>query len=75
MTKSTRLYQTFLKAIAVNDGFTPAYKKAAILFMARQDYEDAAEYFEDYAKMNIPSEEKENIEKLIERIKKKIENE
>ena len=43
--------------------------------MARQDYEDAAEYFEDYAKMNIPPEEKENIENLIERIKKKIENE
>ena len=30
----------FLKAIARNDSFSPAYKKAGILFFARGDYED-----------------------------------
>ena len=65
----------FLKAIAVNDAFHPAYKKAAILFLARGDMEDAIEYFESYMDLNIPAEEKENIKKLVERIKKKQENE
>lgn len=66
---------SFLRAIAVNESFHPAYKKAAILFLARQEYEDAIEYFEDYKTMKIPDEEKENIQKLIENMKKKLENE
>lgn len=37
--------------------------------------EDAIEYFESYMDLNIPAEEKENIKKLVERIKKKQENE
>lgn len=65
----------YLKAIAHDDGFYQAYKKAAILFLARGDYEDAIEYFEDYMNMEIPAEEKENISKLVERIKKKAANE
>jgi protein subunit release factor A len=48
-----------------------AYKKAAILYMARGDNEDAIEYFEDYMNMDIPDEEKENIKKIIDRIKNK----
>ena len=62
----------YLKSIAVNDKFAPAYKKVAILFMARNDFEDAIEYFEDYMNFDLPEEEKESISKLIERIKAKI---
>ena len=58
----------FLKAIARNNRMAVAYKKAAILYMAREDYEDAIEYFEDYMNMDIPQEEKENISKIIERL-------
>ena len=62
----------YLKAIAVNDKFTLAYKKVAILFMARNDFEDALEYFEEYANFDIPEEEKASVAKLVERIKAKI---
>ncbi len=61
----------FLKAIARNEAFSPAYKKVAILFMARGDYEDAIEYFEDYINLDIPEEEAGKIRELVERIKKK----
>ena len=61
----------FLKAIARNDAFSPAYKKAGILFFARGDYEDAIEYFEDYMNLDIAQEEKAKIKELVERIKKK----
>lgn len=60
----------YLKAIALNDKFHPAYKKAGVLFLARNDIEGAIEYFEDYIKMDIPEEEIQNIKKIIERIKK-----
>lgn len=62
----------FLKAIATNNKFPMAYKKVAILFMARGDYEDAAEYLEDYLNFDIPKEEKDNVTKLLENIKTKI---
>ena len=62
----------YLKAIAVNDKFTLAYKKVGVLFLARNDYEDAIEYFEDYLNFDIPQEEKDSVEKLVERIKAKI---
>ena len=62
----------YLKAIAVNDKFTLAYKKAGILFLAREDYEDAIEYFEDYLEFDIPEEEKQSVQKLIDRVKAKI---
>lgn len=65
----------YLKAIARDDGFYQAYKKVAILFLARGDYEDAVEYFEDYVTLGVPQEEINNVNKLIERIKKKQENE
>lgn len=61
----------YLKAIAHNDAFSPAYKKSAILFLARGDYDDALEYFEDYIKLDIPNEEIGKINELIGRIKKK----
>lgn len=62
----------YLKAIAVNDKFTLAYKKVGILFLARNDYEDAIEYFENYLEFDIPDEEKDNVQKLIERVKSKL---
>lgn len=62
----------FLKAIATNNKFPLAYKKAAILFMARGDYEDAIEYFEDYLNLDIPDDEKQNVNKLIDTIKGKM---
>lgn len=61
----------YLKAIAHNDMFSPAYKKAGILFLARGDYDDAIEYFEDYMKFDIPDEEVDKIKELVERIRKK----
>ena len=62
----------YLKAIAVNDKFTLAYKKVGILFLAREDYDDAIEYFENYLEFDIPDEEKVSIQKLIDRVKTKI---
>ena len=59
----------YLKSTAINNSFHPAFKKLGMLFMARGDKEDAIEYFEDYINFDIPEEEKENIRKLIQRIK------
>ncbi|MBO7672357.1 tetratricopeptide repeat protein [bacterium] len=59
----------YLKAIAIKSDFIPAYKKVAILFLARGDKDDAVEYFEDYISMDIPQDEKDQISLLIERIK------
>lgn len=58
-----------LKAINVNDKFYPSYKKVGILFLARTDYDDAIEYFEDYIKLGVPDEEVKSIKNTIERIK------
>lgn len=62
----------FLKSIATNSKFTLAYKKVAILFMARGDYADAIEYLEDYLNFDIPQEEKDSVNKLIDSIKSKV---
>ena len=59
----------YLKSTAVNDKFHPAYKKLGMLFMARGDKNDAIEYFEDYIKFDITQEEKDNIQKIIDRLK------
>ena len=48
------------------------YKKLGVLFLARGDFEDSIEFFEDYMKLDIPDDEKENVKVLIERIKKKL---
>lgn len=62
----------YLKSIAVNDKFLLAYKKVGILFLAREDYDDAIEYFENYMEFDIPDEEKQSVQKLIERVRTKI---
>lgn len=72
--ETDKAISNYLKAIAHNDMLSPAYKKVGIQFFARGDYEDAIEYFEDYLKFDIPSEEKEKIQNLIERIKTKCKN-
>lgn len=61
----------YLKTIAHNDSFAPAYKKVGVLFFARGDFEDAIEYFEDYLNFDVPKEETEKVKGLIERIKEK----
>lgn len=58
----------YLRAITVNQEFHPAYKKLGILFLARNDFDDALEYFEDYIKLGLPEEEIKNIKGIIERI-------
>lgn len=58
----------YLKSTTVNEGFYPAYKKLGVLFLAREDYDDALEYFESYINMEIPEEEKNNIKQTIKRI-------
>ena len=60
----------YLKSTAINNSFHPAFKKLGMLFMARGDKEDAIEYFEDYMNFDIPQEEKDNIQKILDRIKK-----
>lgn len=69
--ETEKALSNFLKAIATNNRFALAYKKAAILYMARGDFDDTIEYFEDYMNMDIPKEEKDNIQKIVERIKNK----
>lgn len=58
-----------LKAITVNDKFALSYKRLGMLYMARKDFEDAVEYFEDYMNFDISEEEKASIQKNIERLK------
>lgn len=59
-----------LKAVSCNENFHPSYKKLGILFMARNDYESAIEYFQDYLNFDLPEEEKESIKDIIKRISK-----
>jgi tetratricopeptide (TPR) repeat protein len=59
----------FLKATAVNNKFAMPYKKAAILFMARGENEDAIEYFEDYINFGLPEEEEKRIKDIIKKLK------
>ena len=57
-----------LKAISVNENFQPSYKKLGILFMARNDFESASEYFQDYLNFDLPPEEKQSIKDILNRI-------
>lgn len=60
----------YLKAIMLSEKFAPAYKKLGVLFLGRNDKLSALEYFEDYLKLDIREEEKREITKIIDRIKK-----
>ena len=64
-----RALGSYLKALMLNEKFAPAYKKLGTLFLGRNDKESAIEYFEDYIKLDIPQEEKEQTKKILSRIK------
>ncbi|MCD8377654.1 MAG: tetratricopeptide repeat protein [Candidatus Gastranaerophilales bacterium] len=67
-----RAISNYLKATAINTKFAMPYKKLGVLFLARGDYVDSIEFFEDYIKLDVPDVEKENVKLLIERINKKL---
>lgn len=59
----------YLKAIMLNEKFALPYKKLGILFLGRNDKISAIEYFEDYIKLDIPKEEKDQAQQVLNRIK------
>ena len=64
-----RAIGAFLKALMLNEKFAPAYKKLGTLFLGRNDKTSAIEYFEDYLNLDITKEEKEQVGKILNRIK------
>ena len=58
----------YLKSIAVNEKFHPAYKKAGMIFYAQKDYDSAKEYFEQYLDLDADEDEKQEIRDVISRI-------
>ena len=62
----------YLKTLTINEKFHPAYKKLGILFLARKDYADALEYFNDYIEHDIPQEEIDNTKKIISKVEAMI---
>lgn len=69
--ETDKAISNYLKALAVNENFPHAYKKLGTLFMARGENEDAIEYYTDYLRFELPQEEKDSINKLIESLKEK----
>ncbi len=65
-----RAIGAFLKSIMLNEKFALPYKKLGILFLGRCDETSAVEYFEDYLKLDVPNDEKEQVRKILDRIKK-----
>ena len=59
----------YLKATMLNEKFALPYKKLGILFLGRNDKISAIEYFEDYIKLDIPEEEKQQARQVLNRIK------
>lgn len=59
----------YLKATMLNEKFALPYKKLGILFLGRNDKISAIEYFEDYIKLDIPKEEKDQAQQVLNRIK------
>ena len=64
-----RAIGAYLKCLMLNEKFPLAYKKLGMLFMSRGDNTSAIEYFEDYLKLDIPESEKEQVSKVLNRIK------
>ena len=58
-----------LKAITINDKFPLSYKRLGLLSIARNETQDAVEYFEDYLKFDLTSDEKNTVKNIIEKIK------
>ena len=66
-----RAIGSYLKALMLNEKFAPAYKKLGMLFLARNDKASATEYFEDYLKLDIHQEEKEQVKQILKRMREK----
>ena len=64
-----RAIGAYLKSIMLQEKFAFPYKKLGILFLSRGDKLSAIEYFEDYLKLDIANSEKEEITKVLKRIK------
>ncbi len=60
----------YLKCLMLNEKFPLAYKKLGVLFLSRGDKISAKEYFEDYLKLDIPKNEKEQVRNILNRIQK-----
>lgn len=58
----------YLKAISINDKFHPAYKKLAMMFLARDAKEDAIEYLKEYVQFELPKEEIDAVNKLLDKL-------
>ena len=58
----------YLKAIATDNFMAQPYKKAAVMFLAQDDKESAKEYLQDYLKFDLPDEEKEDINNILNRL-------
>ena len=59
----------YLKSIMLNEKFALPYKKLGMLFLGRGDKISSIEYFEDYLKLDIADIEKEQVQKVLNRIK------
>ena len=59
-----------LKAVTVNDKFPLSYKRLGMLYLARNEKQDAIEYFEDYLKFDLSNEEKNTINNILKNLKK-----
>ena len=57
-----------LKCVSVNDKFPLGYKRLGMLFLARGEKEDAREYYQDYLSFDIPQEEKDKIQVILDRL-------
>ena len=60
----------YLKSIMLSEKFALPYKKLGILFMSRGDNLSAIEYFEDYLELDVPQDEKEQVQNILKRIRK-----
>ncbi len=64
-----RAIWAYLKATMLNEKFPLPYKQLGILFLGRGDKTSSIEYFEDYLKLDIPKDEKEQVGQILNRIK------
>ena len=56
--------------IGINQAYYPAYKKLGVMLLAKGETEEAVENFEKYIKFDLPKDEIETIQKIIDKNKK-----
>ncbi len=59
---------SYLKCLTLNENFSLANKKLGVLFMARGDMDSAKEFFGNYIEADVPEVEKEQVQKILDRI-------